>query len=154
MKNTVTTIICAALMLSTAIAEDAKEAKPEEELKAQTVCPVMGGKINTSSFVDVDGQRIYLCCQGCEKAIKADPEKYIKKMAENGEKPALLQTTCPVMGGKIKKTSYVDVKGKRIYMCCDGCSGAIKADPDKYIEKLEKEGVTIDTAPEKTEDKK
>ena len=57
------------------------------------------------------------------------------------------QTTCPVMGGKINKKQYVDVKGKRIYVCCPGCIGTIKADPDKYIQKLEKEGVTLDAAP-------
>jgi hypothetical protein len=58
-----------------------------------------------------------------------------------------VQTTCPVMGGKINKKQYVDVKGKRIYVCCKGCIGTIKADPDKYIQKLEKEGVTLDAAP-------
>ena len=57
------------------------------------------------------------------------------------------QTKCPVMGGKINKKQYVDVKGKRIYVCCPGCIGTIKADPDKYIQKLEKEGVTLDAAP-------
>jgi YHS domain-containing protein len=58
----------------------------------------------------------------------------------------VMQTTCPVMGGKIDKTSYVDVAGKRIYLCCAGCAGAVKADPEKYIKKLEGEGVTLDAA--------
>jgi len=124
----------------------------KEELKPQTVCPVMGGKINKDSFVDVKGKRIYLCCQGCEKAIKADPDKYIKKIQDSGEKPAELQTVCPVMGGKINKDSFVDVKGKRIYLCCQGCEKAIKADPDKYIKKMEDAGIVIEAAP--TEDSK
>ncbi len=59
------------------------------------------------------------------------------------------QTTCPVMGGKIDKSQYADVKGKRIYVCCAGCIGKIKADPDKYIEQLEKDGVKLKVAPEK-----
>ena len=54
------------------------------------------------------------------------------------------QTNCPVMGGKINKKLYVDVKGKRIYVCCTGCIAAIKKDPTKYISKLEKAGVTIE----------
>ncbi len=55
------------------------------------------------------------------------------------------QTTCPVMGGKITaKSSYVDVHGKRIYVCCAGCTEKIKADPDTYIKKLEAEGVTLE----------
>jgi YHS domain-containing protein len=50
------------------------------------------------------------------------------------------------MGGKIDKTSYVDVAGKRIYLCCAGCADAVKAEPEKYIKKLEGEGVTLDVA--------
>lgn len=56
------------------------------------------------------------------------------------------QTVCPVMGGKINKAAYVDHDGKRIYLCCAGCGGAIKADPEKYIKKLEDEGITLDKA--------
>ena len=61
---------------------------------------------------------------------------------------AKTQTICPVMGGKIDKKSFVDVKGKRIYMCCPGCADTIKADPDKYIKKLEDQGVVLEKAPE------
>lgn len=59
------------------------------------------------------------------------------------------QTTCPVMGGKINKAQFSDVKGKRIYVCCAGCIGKIKADPDKYIKQLEAEGITLDKAEKK-----
>jgi len=58
------------------------------------------------------------------------------------------QTTCPVMGGKINKKLYVDYKGKRIYVCCQGCINVIKADPEKYIIKLEKEGVKLQDIPD------
>lgn len=59
------------------------------------------------------------------------------------------QTVCPVMGGKINKEAYVDVQGKRIYVCCAGCIAKIKADPDKYIKQMESEGITLEKAPEK-----
>ncbi len=58
-----------------------------------------------------------------------------------------VQASCPVMGGKINKKLYADVKGKRIYVCCPGCVSAIKKNPDKYIEKLEDKGVTIEKTP-------
>jgi YHS domain-containing protein len=64
------------------------------------------------------------------------------------------QTTCPVMGGTVNKAQYADVQGKRIYVCCPGCIGKIKADPDKYIKQLEAEGIEIDKAAEKPEAKK
>jgi YHS domain-containing protein len=72
--------------------------------------------------------------------------------AENKEIPKK-QTTCPVMGGKIDKSQYVDVKGKRIYVCCAGCVAKIKADPDKYIKELEDQGIVLDETP-KTDSKK
>ena len=58
------------------------------------------------------------------------------------------QTTCPVMGGKINPKQYVDVKGYRIYVCCKPCAVQIKADPDKYIEKLKADGVELKKAPQ------
>lgn len=61
---------------------------------------------------------------------------------------AKAQTNCPIMGGKVDKKSFVDVKGKRIYMCCPGCADKIKADPDKYIKQLEDQGVVLEKAPE------
>jgi len=54
------------------------------------------------------------------------------------------QTKCPVMGGKIDKSQYADVNGKRIYVCCPGCIGKIKAATDKYIKQLKAEGVELE----------
>jgi hypothetical protein len=64
------------------------------------------------------------------------------------------QTTCPVMGGKINKALYVDHDGKRIYVCCKGCIGAVQKDPEKYIKKLEADGVALDPAPKAETSKK
>lgn len=113
----------------------------------QATCPVLGGKINPELYADVDGRRIYVCCQGCISAIKKAPAKYIKKLEEQGVTVARLQTTCPVMGGKINPKLYVDVDGKRIYVCCQGCIPAVKKDPAKYIKKLAEQGVTIADTP-------
>ncbi|MEW6429808.1 MAG: hypothetical protein AB1568_17445 [Thermodesulfobacteriota bacterium] len=60
------------------------------------------------------------------------------------------QTVCPVMGGKIDENLYVDVKGKRIYLCCMACEDAIKVEPDKYIEKIEKRGEKVADIPDAT----
>ena len=57
------------------------------------------------------------------------------------------QTTCPVMGGPIDKSLYVDVKGKRIYLCCAACEDAVRAEPDKYIQKIERRGESVDDVP-------
>ena len=57
------------------------------------------------------------------------------------------QTTCPVLGGNIDKKVYADYKGKRIYFCCSGCDAEFKKDPEKYMKKLQEEGVTLEPAP-------
>jgi YHS domain-containing protein len=46
------------------------------------------------------------------------------------------QTTCPVMGGAIDKTIFVEYKGKKVYFCCKGCPQTFLANPEKYLAKL------------------
>ena len=69
-------------------------AKPEAEAtsadasvagaKAQTKCPVMGGKIVKTVYADHDGKRVYFCCKGCDATFKKDPAKYITKLEDAG----------------------------------------------------------------------
>jgi hypothetical protein len=54
------------------------------------------------------------------------------------------QTTCPVLGDPIDKKLYVDYKDKRIYVCCAGCIDSVKANPQKYIDKLKAEGQSVE----------
>jgi len=78
-------------------------------------------------------------------------------MASYGEKQESQkkQTYCPVMTkNPIKPKMYVDVQGKRIYVCCPGCIAKIKADPEKYIKQMEAEGIVLEKAPSPQEDKK
>jgi YHS domain-containing protein len=57
------------------------------------------------------------------------------------------QTTCPVLGGNINKEVYADYQGKRIYFCCQGCDKEFEKNPEKYMQKLKNEGVTLEPAP-------
>lgn len=104
----------------------------------QTHCPVMGHPVNQDIYSDFQGQRIFFCCQGCVETFNKDPEKYVKKMKENGIQPLKLkkQQHCPVSGEAINDESYVDVKGKRVYVCCDGCRAKVKDNPEKYFKKV------------------
>lgn len=56
------------------------------------------------------------------------------------------QTTCPVMGGNISKDVYADYQGKRVYFCCPACIPEFKKNPEKYLKKLEAEGVQLPSA--------
>jgi YHS domain-containing protein len=49
----------------------------------QKTCPVSGeslGKHGKPVKVTVKGQTVFLCCAGCEAAIKKNPEKYLEKL--------------------------------------------------------------------------
>ena len=61
---------------------------PEDQAlaDAQKVCPVtgeeFGGDMGPPVKLIVQGEPIFICCTGCEKKIKADPDKYLAKVAE------------------------------------------------------------------------
>lgn len=152
-------VIISATLLAVALsitAVHAEEKAMEQKIKKQTNCPVMkDNPINEKLYVDVEGKRIYVCCEGCIAPIKADPKKYIKQLEAQGitvEKVIKEQTHCPVMtDNPISKDLYVDAEGKRIYVCCNACIATVKADPRKYIKQLEDEGITLAESPKKTE---
>jgi len=108
----------------------------EKELKAQTTCPVMGGKIDKDVYLDYQAQRVYFCCSGCNETFLKDPEKYFKKFQDEGVLSESLQKKCPVMGGDIDKKVFIDHKGRRVYFCCAGCEEKFLANSEKYLKKM------------------
>ena len=60
------------------------------------------------------------------------------------QKARPLQTTCPIMGNPVNKDLYVEYKGKRIYVCCEGCIDAVKNDPEAAIKKIESSGESVE----------
>ena len=104
------------------------------ELKEQTNCPVMGGKIDKKYYSDIQGQRVYFCCPGCSAKLTENPDKYFEEAAAQGVLFENIQTTCPVTGNELKsKDIYTDYKGRRVYFCCSGCIPQFEKDPQKYL---------------------
>lgn len=152
MKHTKTLILTLILIFAIsvfAVAQEEKtEQKPNEDVKYQTICPVMEGEIDKDLYVDHDGKRVYLCCDACVEKFKEDPETYIKKLEDAGvtlEKAPKAQTICPIMGGEINKEIYADYKGKRVYFCCEACPDTFMKDPEKYIKQMEEKGIELET---------
>ncbi|MBN1163959.1 MAG: hypothetical protein JXB45_05230 [Candidatus Krumholzibacteriota bacterium] len=106
-------------------------------LKKQTHCPVMGGAVDTTLFMNIQGQRIYFCCPMCIDKFKADPDLLFEKAAAEGTIFENVQTTCPVSGNAINKDFFVYYKGRGIYLCSEKCIDAFDSDPAKYLGKLE-----------------
>jgi YHS domain-containing protein len=51
------------------------------------------------------------------------------------------QKVCPVSGEKLGSmgTPYkVTIKGRVVFLCCQGCEEELRKDPDKYLSKLPK----------------
>jgi Cu(I)/Ag(I) efflux system membrane fusion protein len=51
----------------------------------QRVCPVTMfalGSMGTPPKVELDGQTVFLCCEGCREAVLEEPEKYLAILAE------------------------------------------------------------------------
>ncbi len=58
-------------------------AADQELVKKQRICPVTGAELDSMGgavAVDLPGQRVFICCKGCEAPLKKDPEKYLTKL--------------------------------------------------------------------------
>jgi YHS domain-containing protein len=74
--------------------------------------------------------------------VATDPaiEEALAQLSPEDRAAAEEQQICPVSGAKLgsmDKPYKVTVKGREVFLCCDGCEDAIKSDPDKYLAKLD-----------------
>ncbi len=64
----------------------AKLSVEDKELaEGQKVCPMTGeplGSMGVPPKITLNGQTVFLCCNGCIKDAKADPDKTLKALAE------------------------------------------------------------------------
>ncbi|MGO8749260.1 MAG: hypothetical protein ACLQNE_25145 [Thermoguttaceae bacterium] len=81
----------------------------------------------------------------------ASPPKALPAVAAGATNPAAAadpadkeliakQKICPVSGqplGSMGEPVKVVVKERTIFLCCDGCTKKLLADPDKYLAKLD-----------------
>jgi multidrug efflux pump subunit AcrA (membrane-fusion protein) len=58
-------------------------AADRELIARQKVCPVTGADLDSMGGpvrVEVNGHVVFICCEGCEKALRKDPEKYLSRL--------------------------------------------------------------------------
>jgi YHS domain-containing protein len=125
----------------------------------QKICPVSGkplGSMGDPVAVDVNGQKLYVCCAGCVNAVKSNPTKYAAgrpqitvTTATQADAAAIAaQKVCPVMDeplGGMGTPIKVMVGDKPIYLCCKGCIKKIEAEPAKYLAMVYGNGKTSTT---------
>ena len=113
----------------------------------QKTCPVSGkplGSMGAPVAVDVNGQRVFVCCGGCVDAVNAEPAKYatgrpqitVGTSTVDDAAAIAAQKVCPVMDeplGSMGAPIKVLVGDKPIFLCCKGCTKKVTADPAKYL---------------------
>jgi Cu(I)/Ag(I) efflux system membrane fusion protein len=117
--------------------------------EAQKTCPVTGAELGTMGppvSVEVNGRKVWLCCDACPPKIKANPAKYMAKVmayqspiSGTADQTAEQQKTCPVTNlklGSMGNPIAVEVAGRKVWTCCDTCPPKLKASPAKYLAKL------------------
>ena len=64
----------------------------------------------------------------------------LAELTDADRKAAEKQKICPVTGellGSMGKPYKITIRGREIFLCCDGCKDRIEKDPDKYLKKLD-----------------
>lgn len=134
---------------------------------SQEICPVTRqplGSMGTPPKVAVNGRPILICCKGCESRLLAEPDKYLANLSQtpppededpeiaaalaklSAEDRALAkkQRVCPVTElplGSMGTPPKVDVDGRPVFICCEGCRERLLAEPVKHLARLPKEAV-------------
>ena len=140
---------------------EALSALPTEDqklAKAQRFCPIMTydrlGSMGTPVKVTIGGKPVFLCCKACkedaikggEKTVKTvvklrDSTKTLAKLPMSERMAIEAQKYCAVANtsllGSMGKPIKLEIEGKPVFLCCDGCSKKAKADPSGTLAKAE-----------------
>jgi hypothetical protein len=79
--------------------------------------------------------------KGAADAMAAGAAEEYQELTAEDRVAAKKQRICPVTGallGSMGDPYKIKVKDQTVFLCCQGCVGAILQDPDKYLAKLKK----------------
>lgn len=71
---------------------------------AQARCPIMDRPINSELYVDHEGHRIYVCCAGCVRRVKNDPQAALQTLLDQGIVPETVDATTEDTAEKDEQT--------------------------------------------------
>ncbi|GAB4138840.1 MAG: hypothetical protein Fur0037_04750 [Planctomycetota bacterium] len=110
----------------------------------------LGGMGEPISMV-VDGTLVKLCCKGCIKKVKADPQAAVSKVlaaayeVQNKNYPL---DSCVVTGEKFEEGEEpvgIMVGTTLVKLCCKKCIAKVAQDPAKYVAIVRGKGVAKGT---------
>ena len=90
----------------------------------------------------IEGPKTEASGKGDTAAVKltSDEIASIKQLPAAEQELALKQAVCPVSDehlGEMGKPFKTAVDGRTVFLCCDNCEKEIKADPKKFLAKLD-----------------
>lgn len=110
-------------------------------------CPVSGAKLGAMGKpIDliVGNRLVRFCCSGCKPKFEKDPATFLAKLDEAviaKQKASYPLTTCPVsgdeLGGEMGAPIDVVIGNRLVRLCCKDCIGQMRADPTKFLSKLD-----------------
>lgn len=113
--------------------------------------PLAADPVTGESLVEVaepvvvihEGRQIHFADQESASTFTASPAEYLAKVDQQiiaQQKPNYPLDTCVVSGEKLGSMGEpvdVVVGNRLVRLCCAGCEDQVRAEPDKYIEKLD-----------------
>jgi hypothetical protein len=129
-----------------------------ELAEAQKYCAVETenrlGSMGKPVKVTIKDETVFLCCEGCEKAAKKDPDKTLARVEELRSRAAVEQldpadrklaeaqkycATDPESRlGAMGKPVKVMIKDQPVFLCCAGCEKEARKDPEKTLATVKK----------------
>lgn len=99
------------------------------------------GSMGEPAVIDYEGRELRFCCAGCEPQFRAEPAGYLAKIDAAviaRQKPHYPLDRCLVMPEDVLDQQTVDHvhQGRLVRFCCDGCIDEFDADPQAYIDTL------------------
>ena len=132
--------------------DDRKAAEEQKYCVVQTNNRL--GSMGKPIKLTIKDETVFVCCEGCEKTAKKDPDKTLARVEEVKIRAALEQLDpadrklaeeqkyCAVepenrlgsMGLPVK----LMLKDQPVFLCCGGCTKAAKKDPEKTLDAVKK----------------
>ena len=98
----------AAMMAPAAIATNPPEAVTPDQ---QATCPVTGAKLGSMGdpiAVEVDGRKVWTCCAACPPKLRAEPARYLARLAPVPDDQVLSVPELAVIDTGTRKVVYVE----------------------------------------------
>jgi YHS domain-containing protein len=112
-----------------------------------TTCPVSGealGSMGEPVDYVYSNRLVRLCCQGCLRSLKKDPDKYLGKLNEAilaQQGAAYPMKSCVIskqkLGSMGEPVDYV-VASRLVRFCCGGCAGTFNRAPAAHLATIDK----------------